>query len=134
MNIVLQATKAELIQLLCKATNSAITDFVVLKTKTADKAGDIMTPILVKMAQLLNSALVCPNTQPPPSMKIAYIKALREAASPFVPTDRNSGIMGLAEAKWAVENWVQWTSFVRTNNRLPILDGNGYGWDSMTLR
>ena len=124
MKIVLHATKEELLQLLSRATNSAITDFVVLK---GSKTVDILTPILVKMANSLAVPRVDPNAPCPISQKIPYIKALREATRDCLPN-----IMGLGDAKAAVENWIQYCNFIRINGRLPIVRGGAWG-ESLSL-
>ena len=111
MKIVLKVTRAELIQLLCKATNSAVTDFSVIKVPTVK---DVITPIMIQMGRIMNLPIVHPDIAPSADKKIPYIKALRECVTG----------LGLAEAKWAVENWVQYTTFIRANGRLPKFGGS----------
>ena len=53
------------------------------------------------------------------NQKIPAIKRFRE----LVPS-------GLAEAKWAVENWPTVTAWLKTNKRIPKFMG---GWDNLRL-
>ena len=51
------------------------------------------------------------------SQKISAIKAIRQLG---IDQKWNDGIViGLADAKWAIENFVEFISFVETNDRLP---------------
>ncbi len=60
------------------------------------------------------------------SQKIAAIKAFRTVAAPFLA---NKGdVVGLADAKWAIENWEKLLKFVGDNARLPE-SGYGYSGD-----
>lgn len=51
--------------------------------------------------------------------KIDAIKALREVAGNTNVTGLSECRLGLADAKWAVENWPKWIEFVRNFGRLP---------------
>lgn len=51
--------------------------------------------------------------------KIAAIKALR-AVFPIHGDQFRTSSLGLAEAKYAVENWEKWIAFVKKNNRIPV--------------
>jgi hypothetical protein len=54
--------------------------------------------------------------------KIMAIKALRQAVAD------DKGFMGLADAKYAVENWASFLAFVEQNGRLPQ---NGFADNTM---
>lgn len=60
--------------------------------------------------------------------KISAIKALREVFPCNEPN--RSSTLGLAEAKWAVENWEKWIEFVKQNNRVPA---NGYCYNNILV-
>jgi ribosomal protein L7/L12 len=66
-----------------------------------------------KLAKMLNLSCVTQSSLIGAN-KIPAIKFLRE-----VVADN----MGLAEAKWAVENWEKWITFVRTKGRAPKMQG-----------
>lgn len=59
--------------------------------------------------------------------KIEAIKNLRDVSGdipdpiPGVP-DHTKKLIGLAHAKWAVENWDKWIGFVETHGRIPKND------------
>ena len=50
--------------------------------------------------------------------KIKSIKALRE-----IVREMTTYTMGLAEAKWAVENWNKWIGFVSEKGKIPNFNG-----------
>ena len=57
-----------------------------------------------------------------PVFKIPAIKKLREFAG-------NSGVsLDLGAAKYAIEDWANFSNQIRTNNRLPRVDNGSFVW------
>jgi hypothetical protein len=61
-----------------------------------------------------------------PSNKIPRIKVLREAVT-RIPELNHPNYMGLADAKYAIENWKRFLKYVQTHGDLPAEGFSGYG-------
>lgn len=100
-------TKPELLKILSKHFGEDITDLTITK-------GSNFHMILMEKLSKIICIPVAPAMVFPPDKKIPAIKALREV----VPGT------GLAEAKWAIENWNEWIAFVAKHGRAPEITGN----------
>lgn len=109
----IQISKTELLEIMSKHFNMAVSEVVISKSPT----------LHLKIRENLGKALrhevtlteKCLNNGP---HKIPAIKALREL---------NPG-MGLADAKFAIENWDKWIGFIQEKGRIPTIAwSNGYG-------
>lgn len=97
-------TKLELLSILSSHFNREITECTISKNTGPCKI-ELRFAKELKLSEITQSSISGAN-------KILAIKALRTV---------NPG-MGLAEAKWAVENWEKWIGFVRTKGRAPRFD------------
>jgi len=97
-------TKTQMLELLSRALNTEVTDFTVSKSKLATQFEDGMTK---QMGQ---------ERPFPAHRKLEAIKRIRTLSVEFL-----KGTMGLADSKWAIENWSRWITFVRTHGRVPII-------------
>lgn len=98
----IEITHAELCAILSRTLNCTVESVNVIDGKDlAQKCIDAVTKLNYKGNE-----------------KISAVKALR-AVFPCNEPNRIS-TLGLAEAKWAVENWEKWIEFVKQNNRAPI--------------
>lgn len=109
-------TKTELLAILNQKFGPEITDVAISNPPGPAKETPFFRRIINQMAMELQYpvtiTVVCPADK-----KIAAIKALRG----FVPG------MGLAEAKWAIENWNRWITFVKGHDREPSFNNLGWG-------
>lgn len=104
----IHATHEEICQMLSRAVGSPVESFKVKKTGNS---------------QLVNHCVkAVESVDYKGSGKIAAIKALREL---FRDKVTGATSLGLAEAKYAVENWEKWLNFVKQNGRIPA-DGYLY--------
>jgi hypothetical protein len=112
----LTLTKDELLVILAHKFGSEITDVSVINPPRPPKELPLFRRLINQLAMELQYpvtiTVVCPADK-----KIAAIKALRG----FVPG------MGLAEAKWAIENWNRWITFVKGHDREPSFNNLGWG-------
>jgi hypothetical protein len=101
-------TKAELLSIISKHLRVKVTDFDIVH-------------VGAKIVAVLQKAIGAFDYRG--GGKISAIKALRVASCEF---NANKDAMGLADSKWAVENWEQFAAFVKDNGRLPE---PGIGWE-----
>ena len=113
-------TKLELLQILTAHFNITVTDLVISKNYTG-----IVNNFLGKMAKELGLATV-PEHGFSPEQKIPAIKALRNVT-------KDGGMYGLAEAKWAVENWPRFIKEYTRLGHLPVLGGSIYSEAGPTI-
>jgi len=106
--------KSELLSIMTKHFGIDITEVTITKGFTYHVS------IMEIMSKILGLT-VSSSRMFSPEMKISAIKALREA----VPGTE------LAEAKWAIENWNTWISFVAKTGRIPKIEGDM--WNSPKL-
>lgn len=126
--------------LLTKALQTLVTDFSILKgpKKIKPVITDIhlYTHIMEGMGKALMVAAVDVSLAVTlPYRKIESIKALRAVTcemskkSDGGQNSKLSGdIMGLAEAKYAVESWGKWINFIIMENKYPKLYQGNYGF------
>jgi hypothetical protein len=113
-------TKTELLAILnqhCALGN--VTDFTITKPQ---KSNDILFKTEKALTDLLHTSRIYPQSFNSEN-KIPAIKCLREVTG-----------AGLADSKWAIENWSEWKEFVKSQHRLPnihFLENDGY--DPATL-
>jgi len=93
-------TKKELLELLTKHFGYEVTECVIAKSFV----------LYNKLNSAMKKEISTPNN------KIASIKLLRTLVHHHTKND-----VGLADAKWAVENWPKWIAFVKINNRIPTI-------------
>lgn len=93
-----------------------------LRDLLVDQTGDshAIVEILQDPPKLVDILLSKVGTSIPYDQKIAKIKALRT-----VSEDCKFGTMGLANAKYAIENWDRFIEFVKLHERFPS-DGYWY--------
>jgi hypothetical protein len=103
----IEITKADLLKFLSKRMGMEVTDVVVVSGVT--------------MADMIRKAIGGLNYKF--SQKIMAIKALRQLA---IDEKWVEVTIGLADAKWAVENFNEFIAFIEKNNRLPS-QGYSYG-------
>ena len=58
-----------------------------------------------------------------PHLKIPFIKFLRELTRNTGVVTNEHNVLGLCEAKWAVENWNTFYHFLLTHKRMPEFEG-----------
>lgn len=133
-------TKTEMCDLLSKALQTPVTDFSVLKGPKITKPVIVNIPLYTNIAEGMGKALRVAAMDvslavTSPNRKIESIKALRAVTcelSKKSVEDQNSklpgDIMGLAEAKYAVEDWSKWINFVLMNNKYPKLYPGNYNF------
>ena len=97
----LTLTKSDLLNILSNSLGTLVTE-----VEFTDGYTSLYTHISSAVSTYMDS----------PDNKIRRIKALRGA----VPG------MGLADAKWIIENWTRWIAFVRNHNRIPKFHGSFY--------
>jgi ribosomal protein L7/L12 len=100
----LSLSKSELLEIVSAQLGHQIAEIVITKSPT------LYLSIEKKVAKDLN--IPTPLTQSilnGDNLKIPAIKFLRSHVAG----------MGLAEAKWAVENWTRWTDFVKVKGKVP---------------
>lgn len=83
------------------------------------KAKAVVSPEVVKAQELIEAIQKLDYTY---TQKIAAIKLFREYVS-----------CGLAQAKWAIENWGQVRNFMACNQRLPKFEGDYYTSGGMKM-
>lgn len=107
-------TKPELLQILSAHFNQDVTECTITKP-IAILAKRIEAALCTKLGlkRVTQTALSG-------SSKIPAIKIIREV----IANNNNNNYPGLAETKWAVENWERWIEFVRQNDRLPNYQGS----------
>jgi len=89
---------------------------------SGDIAGDIqveITGINTSWVDVLNSSIS--SLRYWSDEKIRAIKLLRELSKQYNLYSDNTA-MGLADAKYAVENWHDFVRFITNNGRLPVRD------------
>lgn len=149
MKFTLTLTKTELLQLLSKATNTTITDYILTGKSVVDSTPEAVvdkTPSLMLNQDDYQSALakdIVNSMQKefgifayinsdsgfgPASRKIDAIRYLREMDCTTKTIDNDKQKMRLTNAKWAIENWVEWISYVNTYGNLPeiVFSGDEY--------
>ena len=112
----LTLTKEELLGLLTKAVSATVTDVVICKR----------SPTLLQrtMNAFRQKNLLQPfNDDIRPDQKIAAIKYFRE-------TNPNTG---LAEAKFVIEHWEEYKTYLKTRGRKPKIDASN-GWNSLQFK
>jgi ribosomal protein L7/L12 len=108
-------TKSELLRILSAHFNQEITECTICKSTGPCKI-EVLLAKELGLPHITQSNISGAN-------KIPAIKALRT-----VVADN----LGLAEAKWAVENWEKWIGFVRSKDRVPKFN-NGNIWNDPHL-
>lgn len=109
-------TKAELLEILSKHFGVEIMECTIAKPSTLAKdITDFLKDTVMKSVGTLRMATLPVNAQTwTGENKIPAIKALREWYH-----GKYKDNLGLAEAKWAIENWDQWIGFVIKRGRAP---------------
>ena len=105
-------TKPELLNIIAKYLRVKVEDFELVAEPTP----------LPEIVPTLREAVESVSYRG--TAKIQAIKNLRMVASQFMPNKGEQ--FGLADAKWAVENWEKFIAFVVENNRLPL---SGMSWN-----
>ena len=109
MKIKVYLTKLELLEVLSSHFNQTVVDVEMTTEPT--------------VAQIVRNAVTALDYKG--SQKILAIKALRQVASENRLVE---DVLGLGDAKWAIENFDTFIAFVEKNNRLPKdKDGYSYG-------
>ena len=114
MNVVVSLTRMELLEILSKHFgNVKIDDYKIFDPNRKRR-------VIVDLEKGLTNSLNVAVFNPAPENKIACIKALREQSINF---SKSNTMIGLWEAKTAIENWSAFKKFVTSHNRFP----NNYG-------
>lgn len=111
----LSLQKSELLAILSAHLGHTVTDITITKvpsTVARDLTAKVARDLCIS-GELDQTRINHPNN------KIPAIKSLRSHVSG----------MGLAEAKWAVENWGEWIAFTKDNRRVPKIEFLGGGWN-----
>ncbi len=140
MKFTLTLTKTELLQLLSQATNTTITDYILTGKSVVDSTPEAVvdkTPSLMLNQDDYQSSLakdIVNSMQKefgifayinnnggfgPANCKINAIKHLRDMDYTTKIIDNNKQKMRLVDSKLAIENWVEWISYVNTYSELP---------------
>jgi ribosomal protein L7/L12 len=114
-------TKPELLKILSTHFDVEVTDLTVHKTAhTITKLREGLARTMVRNGHtpITDTAdlTVMARQMNEPSHKIPAIKALRTVVQDM---GLRSDIYGLAEAKWAVENWCQFCDYLINKGKLP---------------
>ena len=95
---------------------------------------DVSECVIVKGPSALSSYLERRMTEKfgkprfEPGRKIEAIKYLRE-----IIHDQSKETLGLADAKWACENWNRWIVFIQTFKRMPVIKFDPSSFLNVTL-
>jgi len=106
----LSLTKKELLDVLTKHFEHLVTECVIVKGPTT-----ISNYLESRMTEKFGKVRF------PGERKIEAIKYLRE-----ILYDRLKDTHGLADSKWAIENWDRWIEFVKIHGRMPIIKVDYY--------
>lgn len=117
----LTVTKAELLSLLTRAVNATVEDVVITKgnPKLYEKV----------INAFKTSGCLDANGGIRPECKIQAIKQLR---GEVYPKNADGVMIGLAESKWAIENWVAFTLFIQKRRRFPKITTSFPTFGTMT--
>lgn len=149
MKFTLTLTKTELLQLLSKATNTTITDYILTGKSVvnplqvvADKTPEVMIDqddyqsglakdIVNSMQKEFGIYAYINNNSGfgPASRKIDAIRYLREMDYTTKTIDNNKQKMRLVDSTWAIENWVEWIGYINVYCEIPYIifnDNNEY--------
>ena len=113
----IKVTKAELLAIVSKTLGFEVTEVVIAKP-----ANTVWTDFLTKLAKEMCLGYADAETIKP-EHKIPAIKALRTLTG-----------YGLAEAKWAVENWSAYSKAFIKYGRPPIIEGPCFSDNGPKLR
>lgn len=107
-------SKPELLAIVSAELGYKVTEITITKQSTLHLDIEAKVSQDIGVSGGLNHTLVNRG-----DLKIPAIKSLRSHVKD----------MGLAEAKWAVENWSQWIDFVKVNGKTPKLEFHG-NWNA----
>jgi len=104
----IRVTKVELLEIMSAHFGREITEVVIAKPPAAYEAFLNKLEKEMQIDHLTEAVLFEPHH------KIPAIKALRG----LVPS------YGLGDAKWVIENWMQWSAFFKSKGRIPNIKGS----------
>jgi hypothetical protein len=110
-------SKPELLAIVSAELGYKVTEITITKQPTLHLELEAKVSQDIGVSGGLNQSLLTRG-----DLKIPAIKSLRT---------HNAG-MGLAEAKWAVENWSQWIDFVKVNGKAPKMEFGG-NWNGVPI-
>ena len=110
-------SKPELLAIVSAELGYKVTEITITKQSTLHIELEAKVSQDIGVSGGLNQTLVNRG-----DLKIPAIKSLRSHVKD----------MGLAEAKWAVENWAQWIDFVKVNGKAPTMQFNG-NWNGVPV-
>ena len=110
-------TRAELLKILTSHLGYEVTELTISKEPKKNEYNRIANALAAKLGWTQNS--ITPGERFG-AHKIPAIKALRE----IIPG------LGLAESKWIIEHWQDWSYYVVKHNRIPKVQFTGSGYEA----
>ena len=120
--------KLELLQILSDHFGVKVEDVTIVKNGGKTLADRITRELTKKIG--CDPGIVCTQNV---SQKIPAIKMLRDIMGTTNSPGLSPNGMGLADAKWAIENWAEWIAFVAKYNRVPNIHTPPYYGAKATL-